>query len=177
MNPETIVNLDEDSYMEMDTVQIRGVDSTDRVTRAKIGKGAQLVIKEKLMTHGKQKATTNFYVDLDGEDSSTNVISRSVAKDSSEQTFYSHINGNNKCAGHSECDAIIMDNAVVRAIPEITANSLDASLIHEAAIGKIAGEQLIKLMTLGLTEAEARGADCKRIFEIACHAQNETRAR
>ena len=155
MNPETIVNLDEDSYMEMDTVQIRGVDSTDRVTRAKIGKGAQLVIKEKLMTHGKQKATTNFYVDLDGEDSSTNVISRSVAKDFSEQTFYSHINGNNKCAGHSECDAIIMDNAVVRAIPEITANSLDASLIHEAAIGKIAGEQLIKLMTLGLTEAEA----------------------
>ena len=155
MNPETIVNLDEDSYMEMDTVQIRGVDPTDRVTRAKIGKGAQLVIKEKLMTHGKQKATTNFYVDLDGEDSSTNVISRSVAKDSSEQTFYSHINGNNKCAGHSECDAIIMDNAVVRAIPEITANSLDASLIHEAAIGKIAGEQLIKLMTLGLTEAEA----------------------
>ena len=155
MNPETIVNLDEDSYMEMDTVQIRGVDSTDRVTRAKLGKGAQLVIKEKLMTHGKQKATTNFYVDLDGEDSSTNVISRSVAKDSSEQTFYSHINGNNKCAGHSECDAIIMDNAVVRAIPEITANSIDASLIHEAAIGKIAGEQLIKLMTLGLTEAEA----------------------
>ncbi len=155
MNPETIVNLDEGSYMEMDTVQIRGVDSTDRVTRAKLGKGAQLVIKEKLMTHGKQKATTNFYVDLDGEDSSTNVISRSVAKDSSEQTFYSHINGNNKCAGHSECDAIIMDNAVVRAIPEITANSIDASLIHEAAIGKIAGEQLIKLMTLGLTEAEA----------------------
>ncbi len=155
MNPETIVNLDENSYMEMDTVQIRGVDSTDRVTRAKLGKGAQLVIKEKLMTHGKQKATTNFYVDLDGEDSSTNVISRSVAKDFSEQTFYSHINGNNKCAGHSECDAIIMDNAIVRAIPEITANSLDASLIHEAAIGKIAGEQLIKLMTLGLTEAEA----------------------
>ena len=155
MNPETIVNLDEGSYMEMDTVQIRGVDSTDRVTRAKLGKGAQLVIKEKLMTHGKQKATTNFYVDLDGEDSSTNVISRSVAKDSSEQTFYSHINGNNKCAGHSECDAIIMDNAVVRAIPEITANNIDASLIHEAAIGKIAGEQLIKLMTLGLTEAQA----------------------
>jgi len=155
MNPETIVNMDEDSYMEMDTVQIRGVDSTNRVTKAKLGKGAQLVIKEKLMTHGKQKATTNFYVDLDGEDSSTNVISRSVAKDSSEQTFYSHINGNNKCAGHSECDAIIMDNAVVRAIPEITANNIDASLIHEAAIGKIAGEQLIKLMTLGLTEVQA----------------------
>lgn len=155
MNPETVVNMDENSYMEMDTVQIRGVDSTDRITRAKLGKGAQLVIREKLMTHGKQKATTNFYVDLDGEDSSTNVISRSVAKDSSEQIFYSHINGNNKCAGHSECDAIIMDNAVVRAIPEITANNIDASLIHEAAIGKIAGEQLIKLMTLGLTEAQA----------------------
>lgn len=155
MNPETIVNLDEDSYMEMDTVQIRGVDSTDRVTRAKIGKGAQLVIKEKLMTHGKQKATTNFYVDLDGEDSSTNVISRSVAKDSSEQTFYSHINGNNKCAGHSECDAIIMDNAKISAVPELTANNPDAALIHEAAIGKIAGEQIIKLMTLGLTEQEA----------------------
>ena len=155
MNPQTIVNMEEDSYLEMDTVQIRGVDSTDRVTRANLGKGAQLVIREKLMTHGKQKATTHFYVDLDGEDSSTNVISRSVAKDSSEQTFYSHINGNNKCAGHSECDAIIMDNAVVRAIPEITANNIDASLIHEAAIGKIAGEQLIKLMTLGLTEAQA----------------------
>lgn len=155
MNPETVVEMDENSYMEMDTVQIKGVDSTERVTKAKLGKGAQLVIKEKLMTHGKQKATTNFYVDLDGEDSSTNVISRSVAKDTSEQTFYSHINGNNKCAGHSECDAIIMDSAVVRAIPEITANHLDASLIHEAAIGKIAGEQLMKLMTLGLTEAEA----------------------
>ena len=155
MNPTTEVYMEKDSYMEMDTVQIRGVDSTDRVTRAKLNKGAQLVIREKLMTHGKQKATTNFYVDLDGEDSSTNVISRSVAKDDSEQTFYSHINGNNKCAGHSECDAIIMDHAVVRAIPEITANNLDASLIHEAAIGKIAGEQLIKLMTLGLTEQEA----------------------
>ena len=155
MNPQTIVSMEEDSYLEMDTVQIRGVDSTDRVTRANLGKGAQLVIREKLMTHGKQKAATHFYVDLDGEDSSTNVISRSVAKDSSEQTFYSHSNGNNKCAGHSECDAIIMDNAVVRAIPEITANNIDASLIHEAAIGKIAGEQLIKLMTLGLTEAQA----------------------
>lgn len=107
------------------------------------------------MTHGKQSAETKFYVDLDGDDSSTNVISRSVAKDESQQTFYSQINGNNKCAGHSECDAIIMDKSIVRAIPEITANHVDASLIHEAAIGKIAGEQLIKLMTLGLTEAEA----------------------
>ena len=113
------------------------------------------VLNLMVMHYDAEQATTNFYVDLDGEDSSTNVISRSVAKDSSEQIFYSHINGNNKCAGHSECDAIIMDNAVVRAIPEITANNIDASLIHEAAIGKIAGEQLIKLMTLGLTEAQA----------------------
>ena len=155
MNPETVIEMAEGSYMEMDTVQIKGVDSTERVTKAKLGAGAQLVIKEKLMTHGKQKAVTRFFVDLDGEESSTNVISRSVAKDTSEQVFYSQINGNNKCAGHSECDAIIMDKAIVRAIPEITANHLDASLIHEAAIGKIAGEQLIKLMTLGLTEQEA----------------------
>lgn len=155
MNPETRVEMAADSYMEMDTVQIKGVDSTERVTKAKLGDGAQLVIKEKLMTHGKQTATTRFYVELDGENSSTNVISRSVAKEFSQQTFYSQINGNNKCAGHSECDAIIMDNAVVRAIPEITANHLEASLIHEAAIGKIAGEQLTKLMTLGLTEQEA----------------------
>lgn len=155
MNPETVIEMAEGSYMEMDTVQIKGVDSTERITKAKLDTGAQLVIKEKLMTHGSQKAVTRFFVDLDGEDSSTNVISRSVAKDTSEQVFYSQINGNNKCAGHSECDAIIMDNAIVRAIPEITANHLDASLIHEAAIGKIAGEQLIKLMTLGLTEQEA----------------------
>lgn len=107
------------------------------------------------MTHGTQFAETNFVVDLNGEDSSTNVISRSVAKDSSKQVFLAKINGNNRCAGHSECDAIIMDEASVSAIPEIVANSVDASLIHEAAIGKIAGEQLTKLMTLGLTEAEA----------------------
>lgn len=155
MNPQTVIEMAESSYMEMETVQIKGVDSTERSTKAKLGEGAQLVIKEKLMTHGKQTAVTRFYVDLDGRESSTNVISRSVAKDSSEQTFYSQINGNNQCAGHSECDAIIMDNAIVRAVPEITANHLEASLIHEAAIGKIAGEQLIKLMTLGLTEQEA----------------------
>ena len=155
MNPETVVNMDENSYMEMESTQIKGIDSTDRITRAKLGAGAQFIVKEKLMTHGKQVAKSQFYVDLDGEDSSTNVISRSVAKDSSEQIFLSHINGNNKCAGHSECDAIIMDHAVVKAIPEVTANHVDASLIHEAAIGKIAGEQLIKLMTLGLTEEQA----------------------
>ena len=107
------------------------------------------------MTHGSQFAGTNFVVDLNGADSSTNLISRSVAKDQSKQLFVAKINGNNRCTGHSECDAIIMDDASVSAIPEITANDVDASLIHEAAIGKIAGEQLIKLMTLGLTEAQA----------------------
>lgn len=155
MNPETRVELAEGSYMEMETVQIKGVDSTKRVTNAKIGDGAKLVITERLMTHGDQYAESEFNVDLDGEGSSTNVISRAVAKDNSRQLFLAKINGNNKCAGHSECDAIIMDNAKISAIPEITANCLDAELIHEAAIGKIAGDQLIKLMTLGLTEAEA----------------------
>lgn len=155
MNPQTIIEIDENGYMEMDTVQIKGIDSTTRDTRAKLGDGARLVIKEKIMTHGEQIATTDFTVDLDGCDSSANVISRSVARDNSKQTFLSKINGNNKCAGHTECDAIIMDNACVKAIPEITANNIDASLIHEAAIGKIAGEQIIKLMTLGLSESEA----------------------
>ena len=155
MNPTTIVELEEGSYMEMDTVQIKGVDSTKRLTKAKLKDDATLVIKEKIMTHGTQQAETNFEVDLDGENSGTHVVSRSVAKASSHQLFLSKINGNNKCSGHTECDAIIMDNASVSAIPEITANHIDASLIHEAAIGKIAGEQIIKLMTLGLTEAEA----------------------
>lgn len=155
MNPETVVELDEGGFLEMETVQIKGIDSTNRVTRAKLGKDAGIVITEKLMTHGRQVATTSFEVDLDGENSSANVISRSVAKGQSKQVFYSKINGNNKCAGHSECDGIIMDDAVISAIPEITANDLDAALIHEAAIGKIAGDQLVKLMTLGLTEEEA----------------------
>jgi Fe-S cluster assembly scaffold protein SufB len=113
------------------------------------------VIHEKIMTTGEQKAETDFSVDLDGEGSSANVISRSVAKDHSRQCFRSMINGNNKCAGHTECDAIIMDAGSVTAMPQLTANSVEASLIHEAAIGKIAGEQLVKLMTLGLTEKEA----------------------
>lgn len=155
MNPTTIVEIDENGYMEMETVQIKGIDSTRRVTTGKLLDGATLIVKEKIMTHGKQYAETNFEVDLNGKGSSTNLISRSVAKNDSVQIFNAKINGNNECAGHSECDAIIMDNASVRAIPEITANSVDASLIHEAAIGKIAGDQLIKLMTLGLTEAEA----------------------
>lgn len=155
MNPQTVVELGEGSYMEMETVQIRGVDSTKRFTKAKLSDHATLVIKEKLMTHGKQFAETSFEVDLDGEGSGTNVISRTVAKDDSRQVFFSKINGNNRCNGHTECDAIIMDRANIRAIPEITANHLEASLIHEAAIGKIAGEQIVKLMTLGLTESEA----------------------
>ncbi len=155
MNPTTVIEIDEDGYMEMETTQIKGIDSTIRVTNAKLGKNAKLVIKEKLMTHGSQFAQTDFTVDLDGEGAGANVISRSVAKDESKQIFKSNINGNNKCSGHTECDAIIMDNAKVVAVPEITANHIDAELIHEAAIGKIAGEQLIKLMTLGLTEQEA----------------------
>ncbi|MBQ7766151.1 MAG: SufD family Fe-S cluster assembly protein [Lachnospiraceae bacterium] len=155
MNPTTIIELKEGAYLEMDTVQIKGVDSTKRTTKATLGDNATLVIKEKIMTHGKQTAETDFEVNLDGENSGANVISRSVAKDDSYQLFLSKINGNNKCHGHTECDAIIMDKACVRAVPEITANHIDASLIHEAAIGKIAGEQLIKLMTLGLTEEEA----------------------
>ena len=155
MNPTTIVELGEGSYMEMETTQIKGIDSTIRNTEAKCADGAQLVITEKIMTHGSQYAETNFTVDLDGVDSSANVISRSVAREESRQMFNSNIRGNNKCAGHSECDAIIMDSAYVGARPEIVANSVDASLIHEAAIGKIAGDQLIKLMTLGLTEQQA----------------------
>lgn len=155
MNPVTDIVLKEGAYMEMDTVQIEGVDSTKRVTKAKLGDNATLIIKEKIMTHDKQWAETEFSVDLDGDNSKTNVVSRSVAKNDSKQLFVSRINGNNRCNGHTECDAIIMDNASVRAVPEITANNIEASLIHEAAIGKIAGEQIIKLMTLGLTEAEA----------------------
>lgn len=155
MNPTTEIFMEENSSMEMETTQIKGVDSTQRVTSAKLAKKATLIIKEKLMTHGKQYAHTEFTVDLDGEDSSANVISRSVAKDCSHQIFVSRINGNARCNGRTECDAIIMDEAHVNAVPEISANSTEASLVHEAAIGKIAGEQLNKLMTLGLTEKEA----------------------
>ena len=155
MNPTTYVELDENAYLEMETVQIKGVDSTDRKTTAKLSKNATLIVNEKIMTHGKQSAVTEFEVELNGEGSGTHVVSRSVARDESVQKFISRIKGNNKCSGHTECDAIIMDNATVSAIPEILAVDPDASLIHEAAIGKIAGEQLIKLMTLGLTEKEA----------------------
>lgn len=155
MNPTTVVYLDENAYMEMETAQIKGINSTKRKTQAELKTGATLVIHEKILTHGSQYAETNFNVDLAGEDSSTHVVSRSVAKENSKQLFLSNVRGNNRCSGHTECDAIIMDSASVSAIPEISANHVEASLIHEAAIGKIAGEQIIKLMTLGLTEKEA----------------------
>ena len=155
MNPTTVVHLEEGAYMEMETAQIKGIDSTNRITKGTCATGATFIVHEKLMTHGHQFAKTDFAVELNGEDSSANVVSRSVAKDDSRQEFFSDIVGNTKCSGHSECDAIIMDNAVVGASPKLTAASVEASLIHEAAIGKIAGEQLIKLMTLGLTEEEA----------------------
>ena len=155
MNPTTVIELAEGAYMEMDTTQIKGIDDTKRETSGTLAAGATLIIHEKLMTHGAQRAETDFSVDLNGEGSSVNLVSRSVAKDESWQLFRSRINGNTRCAGHSECDAIIMDKAAVSAVPELTAKSVEASLIHEAAIGKIAGEQLIKLMTLGLSEKEA----------------------
>lgn len=155
MNPETIVEVGENSYMEMDTAQIKGVDSTIRKTTVKLDKNASVKVMERLMTHGEQRAESRFVVDLNGENSGANIISRSVAKDNSYQLFQSVLNGNEKCSGHTECDAIIVGNAKISSIPEITANNSDAALIHEAAIGKIAGEQIIKLMTLGLTEEEA----------------------
>lgn len=155
LNPQTIVNLKSGSYLEMETVQIKGVDSSIRQTRGKLEENTNFVVNEKIMTHGTQNAVTKFEVELNGDNASTKVTSRSVAKDSSKQHFVSNIIGNTKCFGHVECDAIIMDNAVVKATPEIEANNIEARLIHEAAIGKIAGDQLTKLMTLGLSETEA----------------------
>ena len=155
LNPQTIINLDENSSMEMESVQIKGVTSTIRETFANLKSGSSLVISERIMTTEKQYAKTVFDVNLDGEDSSVHVASRSVAEDDSLQEFFSNVKGNAKCFGHVECDAIIMGNGRVVSDPKIEANNIDASLIHEAAIGKIAGEQLTKLMTLGLTEKEA----------------------
>lgn len=155
LNPKTVVKLKKGSSLEMETIQIGGVDSTIRKTEGTLKSDTNLVITEKIMTHGNQTAKTIFNVKLNGENASTHVISRSIAKDSSNQEFISKIYGNTKCFAHVECDAIIMDSGKVRAIPEIVANCVDANLIHEAAIGKIAGEQVIKLMTLGLSEKEA----------------------
>lgn len=155
LNPETVVEIDEGGYLEMETAQIKGVDSTIRKTTATLSDKATLVVREKILTHQNQSATTIFQAYLNGEHSSAHIISRSIAKDDSHQHYISCIDGNNLCSGHTECDAIIMDNGTVTAEPKLNANNIEANLIHEAAIGKIAGEQLIKLMTLGLTEKEA----------------------
>ena len=155
MNPGTDVNIGEGSSVEMEMVQIKGVDDTVRKTTVKLEKNAKLVVHERLMTHGNQRADSDYIIELNGDGSSADVVSRSVAKDESVQVYRSRIIGSAVCSGHTECDAIIMDKAKVVAIPELEANNVDAALIHEAAIGKIAGDQLIKLMTLGLTAAEA----------------------
>lgn len=155
LNPGTEVYMEEDSSMEMEMVQIKGVDDTERRTLAELAKGASLVVRERLMTHGSQRAISIYEVNLNGEGANADVVSRSVARDDSYQKFDAKIVGNAACSGHTECDAIIMDHGKILAVPGLEANDVDAALVHEAAIGKIAGEQLMKLMTLGLTEAEA----------------------
>ena len=155
LNPTTEVFLEEGSFAKLDMEQIKGVDSTVCTTRAELSKNAKIIINERLFTHGKQTADSIYEVDLKEDGSTADIVSRSVASDLSRQKFVSKIIGAAKCKGHSECDAIIMDKASVLATPALDARSLDAELIHEAAIGKIAGEQLIKLMSLGLSRAEA----------------------
>ena len=155
LNPVTEVYMEEGSSMEMEMEQIKGVDSTDRMTIAELKEDAKLIIKERLMTHGSQTAISGYKVSLNGENATADVVSRSVARDTSSQTFNACISGNAPCSGHTECDSIIMDSGKILAVPSLEANNVDAMLVHEAAIGKIAGDQLIKLMTLGLTEAEA----------------------
>ncbi|MEG1593228.1 MAG: SufD family Fe-S cluster assembly protein [Oscillibacter sp.] len=158
MNPQTVVYLEEGASIQMETTQIRGIDSTKRYTKIVCGKDAEAVITERLLTHGAQVAESDMEIVLDGENARGRVISRSVAQDQSSQVFYPRMVGNAKCFGHVQCDSIIMGSAKIRSIPEITANCTEAQLIHEAAIGKIAGDQLLKLQTLGLTEEEAE--DC-----------------
>ncbi len=155
LNPKTEITVGEGSSLEMEMVQIKGVDSTIRETTASLEKGSRLLVRERLMTHGDQTAESSYVITMKGEGSSADVVSRSVAKDRSYQKYVSRIVGDAPCSGHTECDAILMGSAKVLAVPELEANNLDAALIHEAAIGKIAGDQIIKLMTLGLTEAEA----------------------
>ena len=156
IDPVTEVTLDEDSYLEMDTVQLGGVDSTVRKTSGVLGARAKLIVRERIMTDGEETAKTDFKVTLKGEDSGVDLMSRSVAKGHSHQEFISSIRGENRCTGHSECDAILVDGGTVGAAPMLEAYHVDAALIHEAAIGKIAGEQILKLRTLGLTEEEAQ---------------------
>ena len=155
MNPQTIVYLGENSTIQMDTVQIRGIDSTKRFTKFVCEAGSEVVITERLLTHGKQEAISDMEIELNGEDAKCRVISRSVGQDESVQVFYPRVVGNAPCFGHVQCDCIIMGEAKIRSIPEISANHPEAQLIHEAAIGKIAGDQLLKLETLGLTAEEA----------------------
>lgn len=155
LNPTTEIFMDENSFCEMESVQIKGVDSTKRDTFAKLEAGARLVILEKLMTHGNQVAHSDMVIELNGEDASSQIISRSVAKDNSEQVFYPRAVGNAKCKAHVQCDSIIMGNAHIRSIPEIAANHCEANIVHEAAIGRINNDQLLKLQTLGKTEEEA----------------------
>lgn len=158
MNPQTVVYLEEGATIQMDTTQIRGVDSTKRDTKIVCGKGAEAIITERLLTHGDQTAISDMEIVLDGADAKGRVISRSVAQDDSEQVFYPRMVGNAECFGHVQCDSIIMGNAKIKSIPAVIANCPEAQLVHEAAIGKIAGDQLLKLQTLGLTEEEAE--DC-----------------
>lgn len=155
LNPVTIVEQDENSVCEMEMVQIKGVDSTKRDTKASLAAGAKLIVTERLLTHGNQNAVSNIEVQLDGIDSSAQIISRSVSKDNSKQVFYYNAVGNERCRAHVQCDSIIMDNSTVSSVPAITANSAYAQIIHEAAIGRINNDQLIKLMTFGMTEEEA----------------------
>ncbi len=155
LNPVTEVYMEEGSYAEMEMVQIKGVDDTTRTTIAKLDANAKLIVRERLMTHGNQIAKSVYNVELNGQGSSADVVSRAVARDDSYQEFNAKIIGNTECHGHSECDSIIMDNGKILAVPALEANCVDAALVHEAAIGKIAGEQIVKLMTLGLTEQEA----------------------
>ncbi len=155
LNPGTEVYMAEGSTMEMEMVQIKGVDDTNRTTTAELDAGAKLIVRERLMTHGSQRALSGYVVNLNGAGASADVVSRSVARDDSFQRFDAKIVGNAPCSGHTECDSIIMDHGRILAVPGLEANDVDAALVHEAAIGKIAGEQLTKLMTLGLTEQEA----------------------
>ncbi|MBQ3046184.1 MAG: SufD family Fe-S cluster assembly protein [Clostridia bacterium] len=155
LNPVTVVHQDENSTCEMEMVQIKGVDSTVRDTKAHLAAGAKLIMTERLLTHGNQYARSDMDVYLDGEDASSQIISRSVAKDNSKQIFHPNAIGNAKCRAHVTCDSIIMDEATVSSIPAITANSADAQIVHEAAIGRINNDQLIKLMTFGMNEEEA----------------------
>lgn len=155
LNPVTKIYLEDNAELEMDTVQLGGVTSSIRESFAELKDNSKLIIKEKILTNDNQFAKTNFDVKLIGKDSSVDVISRSVAKGESRQEFYSSVTGLNKCFGHVECDAIIMDKGKIISTPEIVAEDVNATLVHEAAVGKIAGDQLIKLMTLGLNEKEA----------------------